>query len=265
MPEQDSLLREHDPLMAYALAGRENAAAPLDLAPHLLRLAETTPDFVATADVEGHVLYLNPAARRMLGLAPDAPVTLLHLADLHPVWASVLVLGAGIEMALLDGAWRGEAALVTCAREEIPVSEVIIASPGSAGGPVLLTLVARDISELKQTETALRASEQFYRRMVETANVGIWIIDAENRVTFVNPPLAKCLGYHPEEMTGQPLETFLDSPSALCNVQERCALRLRRKDGGRVWIALSTSPLFDADERYAGVLGIVTYASPSSN
>lgn len=264
MPTQNPLLGEPNP-PPRAFPDSVDTASAVELPLELLTLAENTPDFVATADVQGNVLYLNPAARRILGIAPCAPVTSLHLADLHPVWASVLVLGDGIEMALLDGTWRGEAALVTGEGKELAVSEVIIANRHLKGERVFLTLVARDISELKQTETALRTSEQFYRRIVETANVGIWIIDADNSITFVNPPLSKRLGYRPEEMIGQPLATFLDSPSALCNAQERCALRLRRKDGNPLWITLSTSPLFDSDERYAGVLGIVTYASPSNN
>ncbi len=262
MPTTNSSLREQNlraNLSPYELA--VDTASPRQIPLELLTLAENTPDFVAAADVQGNILYLNPAARQMLGLDPHASVEPLQLADLHPVWASVLVLGDGIEMALLDGSWRGEAALLTREGAELPVSEVIIAHRQHEGSEVLLTLIARDISEQKQTETALRASEQFYRRIVETANVGIWILNSDNRVTFVNQPLAESLGYRVEEMVGQPLDTFLDSPSALCNMQERCALRLRRQDGSRVWIALSTSPLFDADERYAGVLCVVTYAS----
>ncbi len=264
MAAQNSILRQENP-PAHAAPGNVETASQLQPPLELLTLGENTPDFVALADVQGNILYLNPAARRLIGIAPDVPLRPLHLADLHPVWASVLVLGDGIQMALLDGTWRGEAALVTAEGSELPVSEVIIASESAVPGRVLLTLVARDITELKQTENALRVSEQFYRRMVETANVGIWAIDADNCVTFVNPPLARRLGYRAEEMIGQPLAAFLDSPSALCNALERCALRLRAKDGTRLWIALSTSPLFDSDERYAGVLGIVTYVSPSNS
>ena len=36
-----------------------------------------------------------------------------------------------------------------------------------------------------------------------TANEGIWILDAEAKVSFVNPRMAQMLGYSPEEMIGR--------------------------------------------------------------
>src|SRR5512135_2647195 len=104
VPTTNSSLREQNlkaNLSLYELA--VDTASPRQIPLELLTLAENTPDFVAAADVQGKILYLNPAARQMLGLDPHASVAPLELADLHPVWASVLVLGDGIEMALLDG------------------------------------------------------------------------------------------------------------------------------------------------------------------
>ena len=37
-------------------------------------LVENSPDFIGMADANGRPIYLNPAGRRMVGLAPDFPV-----------------------------------------------------------------------------------------------------------------------------------------------------------------------------------------------
>jgi hypothetical protein len=57
-----------------------------------------------------------------------------------------------------------------------------------------------DITERKRAEEALRESEEKYRRIVETANEGIWALDADARITFVNRRMAEMLGYSPEEL-----------------------------------------------------------------
>ncbi len=237
----------------------------------LLSLSESTPDLVAALDIQGHIFYLNPAGRRMLGIGADEDVAGLCLADIHPLWASLLVLGDGIETAVLDGVWRGETALLTRDGSEIPVSQVIVAHPRPDGECAFLLTIVRDISEIKLAENALSDSEQFYRRIVEAANIGIWIISPASSVTFANPKMAQLLGYRVEEMVGQPLAMFMDADREM-HVPSNCdeaphrndgvkatrEFRLRRREGAELWVNLSTSPLFDREERYTGVLGMVT-------
>jgi CheY-like chemotaxis protein len=56
--------------------------------------------------------------------------------------------------------------------------------------------VIQDITEkknieidLKQVEETLIASERQHRRIIETANEGIWFIDQGNRTSLVNPKM----------------------------------------------------------------------------
>jgi PAS domain S-box-containing protein len=239
---------------------------------HWLAIAETTPDLIATTDVEGNILYLNCAARRILGIAQDQALPAMHIADVHPTWANVIVLGEGIETAILDGVWRGEAALLTREGSEIPVSEAILAHAGPDGACQFLSFVARDISELKATENTLCQSERFYRSIVETSGTGIWVIDPENRVAFANPKMAKLLGYTAEEMLHQPLATFVELGERTATaeietpphgIKDQRNFKLRRRDGTEFWATLATSPLYDTEERYTGVLGMVTEMAES--
>ncbi len=55
-------------------------------------------------------------------------------------------------------------------------------------------IYVHDITERKQMEETLRESEEKYRTIVETANEGIWVVDAERKTTYVNNKMAEMLG-----------------------------------------------------------------------
>ena len=73
-----------------------------------------------------------------------------------------------------------------------------------------LTVNARDITEHRQAEEALRQSEKRYRQLLDTLQEGIWVIDQDANTTFVNPRMAEMLGYTVEEMQGRHLYSFMD-------------------------------------------------------
>ncbi len=62
-----------------------------------------------------------------------------------------------------------------------------------------------DVTEQKQAEEALRASEERYRVVAETASDAIVMIDEESHILFVNGATEKIFGYTREEMLGQEL------------------------------------------------------------
>lgn len=114
----------------------------------------------------------------------------------------------------------------------------------------------------------LRASEERYRRIVETASEGIWLLDEFNHLAFVNPRIAQWLGYGEDAMRGRPLDDFMEADEA-----ERCRaalaaqiaddggpveLRLRRADGSPMWVSLSTRPIRDDGGKPTGALGMLT-------
>ncbi|MBD2095914.1 EAL domain-containing protein [Trichocoleus sp. FACHB-591] len=128
--------------------------------------------------------------------------------------------------------------------------------------------IQTDITERRQAEVALRQQEEQYRRIVETATEGIWMLDQNSQTSYVNQQTATMLGYSIEEMLGQPLFAFMDEEGqALAKlylerrqqgIPEMHDFKFCRKDGTTVWTMLSTAPLFDEQSNYIGALGMLT-------
>lgn len=122
----------------------------------LAAILEATPDFVAIADVQGQGhLYLNRAGRSMLGIGESEDVSIRPLMEYYPEWARELLSKVAIPVALREGVWSGETAILSRAGREIPVSQVIIAHKTPDGRVEFLSTIARDISERKYFEEQL--------------------------------------------------------------------------------------------------------------
>jgi len=68
------------------------------------------------------------------------------------------------------------------------------------------------LEELVRERTeVLKASEEKYRQIVETAQEGIWIVDSESKTTFANLRTAEILGTSVSEMMGRSLFDYMDA------------------------------------------------------
>ena len=115
---------------------------------------------------------------------------------------------------------------------------------------------------------ALEQSEERFRRIVHSAEEGIWEIDSLSCTSFVNPRMADMLGYHIEDMLGKPLVNFMDEEGKALlerniarrqeGIAERHEFKFLHRDGRAVWTTMATNPIFDACGRYMGALALVT-------
>jgi PAS domain S-box-containing protein len=125
-----------------------------------------------------------------------------------------------------------------------------------------------DLTERKEAERGRREAERRSQRIVESATVGMWMLDAERRTTFMNPRMADILGVRVADALVAPFSSFFpeeDHPMLDERWRERKAgvatayeQRFRRADGttGVLWI--EASPLLDQTGACEGVIGIVT-------
>ena len=91
---------------------------------------------------------------------------------------------------------------------------------------LVLTVIVLGLAlrRVRRTEQALRDSEERYRRIVDTANEGIWTMDENHRTTLVNPRMVEMLGYSAQELLGKTVEFFM-FPEDLTAHQERMQAR----------------------------------------
>ena len=128
-------------------------------------------------------------------------------------------------------------------------------------------IMISDITKYKESDDALKESEEKYRRLVNLAQEGIWLIDDKANTTFANPRMAEMLGYKPEEMMGKHLFSFMDEKGkeiAKVNIERRKKgikeqhdFEFLRKDGSRIYTSLETSSINDKDGKYLGALAVV--------
>jgi PAS domain S-box-containing protein len=128
--------------------------------------------------------------------------------------------------------------------------------------------IARDITERKRAEEALRKSEVQYRRIVETTNEGVWLLDSKLHTSYVNRQMAEMLGYEPREMVGRSVFDFYFPPDveqkkqALSQrqqgVREQLDERLQRSDGSELWVRMAATPVFKDDGEFDGAMAMMS-------
>ena len=80
-------------------------------------------------------------------------------------------------------------------------------------GAKVLLLAFEDITEQKRLEDLLADSEERYRRLFETANDGIVLMEKDQgKITHANPAFEKMLGYNMQEVVDNKLQNFVVLP-----------------------------------------------------
>ncbi len=164
----------------------------------LVSILEATTDFVSIFDTKGKPPFINRAGRQMLGIGADEDLSQINLL-LHPIWASDLVLREGIPMAMREGVWKGETALLTRVGQEIPVSQVLIAHKNTRGEVEFISTVARDINENKRAEAVLREQAA----MLDQAPDAIVVCDLNRNIKFWYKGAERIYGWTAEEARGK--------------------------------------------------------------
>ncbi len=109
------------------------------------------------------------------------------------------------------------------------------------------TVISIDITDLKNTEEALRQSETRYRSFVDRANDGIVIIFKE-RVVYANERAAKLLGYKIEDALNQPIARFIPRP-----YRQMLMDRYRKRIHGERVPSIYETELLNADSSHVQV------------
>jgi PAS domain S-box-containing protein len=92
--------------------------------------------------------------------------------------------------------WRGEVIHYCKDGKEIEVDWSISVVKDSEGKQIGSVAIARDITQRKKMEEALKKSEERFRSIYENSTIGIYRSTPEGKIEIANPALIKMLGYN---------------------------------------------------------------------
>lgn len=150
--------------------------------------------------------------------------------------------------------------------DRIDVSLTISPVKDPDGSVMGASAIARDVTEQKRIEAALRDSEARFRMMADTAPVMVWMAGPDTHITFINKRWLEFTGRRVQEEIGDNWFTGIHHDDL-----DRCRTsyleafkseqpffleyRLRRHDGEYRWIMDTGVPLFDESGRFGGYIG----------
>jgi diguanylate cyclase (GGDEF)-like protein/PAS domain S-box-containing protein len=108
-----------------------------------------------------------------------------------------------------------------------------------------------------------------YQALIETMREGVAVVRADMWIEYVNPQMARLLGYErPEEVAGRSASEFID-PRHWNDIQQEMnkrrdgvyvpvTLPLKTRDGTVLMVDVSATSLFDDQHGFTGILGLFT-------
>jgi PAS domain S-box-containing protein len=220
-------------------------------------------DAVIVTDMNGAVSFMNPVAQDLTGWDPKAAAgqpldRVFHIINEE----TRLEVENPVTKVLREGTTVGLAnhtVLIARDGREYPIDDSgapIRVEDGSIAGVVL---VFRDVSEVRRAvETRLHLAA-----IVESSDDAIISKNLAGRIVSWNQGAERLYGYKAEEVVGQPLAILVppDHPDEIPALMERLRRGERvdrfetvrvRKDGSRVDVALTISPVRNAEGKIVG-------------
>ena len=226
------------------------------------QVVENSLGFVFTCSVEGRLTSLNAFTAETLGyraedligrdvgelLDSDGAAAFhdcLKTLETREEWQGALPLRRG------DGVYRRIA--FRSLRTELPGERPFILNHGI------------DVTEQHEAEEALRLATRQRELILESVGDGIYGIDLEGRLTFMNQAAARMLGYTPEQLTGRGVHELIQpthpdgtpylksSNPILKAMRRREPIRMRDEvfwcmDGSSIPVEYSANPLIENGE-----------------
>jgi len=249
----------------------------------LIRLmADTVPDMIWAKDINNRYLFANRAICNNL-LMCDNDVEPLGKNDLyfanrerqhgHNHTFGEICLNSDDIVKKTGKAGRFfEDGLV---RGKYMILDVNKAPMFDADGNIIGTVGAgRDVTQDMQNLAEKRASDKRYRLLAENVRDVIWTMDNDLKFTYLSPSIKDIIGYNQEEFLAMPLISHYPRKSIpyfkrfnthyrkIANKEEVneklqfWKFEMHHANGLVIWIETITSPMFDEDGEFQGVVGV---------
>jgi PAS domain S-box-containing protein len=228
----------------------------------IARIVDSAMDAIVAIDDDQRIVVFNPAAEKMFRCAAsDAVGTSLERflpAHYHNAHREHFFRFRESSLTNMMTGFLSPAWALRADGEEFPIEASIFKSGGE--GTRLFVAFVRDITERKRADAILRGSEERFRLAMHNVASGVYTLDLNGLVTYVNPAAEEMFGWTNAELVGRKMHdvTHYKHPDGspfpasdcpgLQGLQEGVELREHedtfiRKDGSFFPVVYSASPL----------------------
>jgi len=231
-------------------------------------LFERSLEMVYLCDFEGNFIDANDAALELLGYTKK-DIKSLNLSSLLDKDQLSLAFET-VEEILKTGSQR-EVVEFKLRRKD--GEYIYVESMGAViyreVKPYAIQGIARDITDRKLAEEALRDSEEKYRTILEDMEEGYYEVDLAGNFTFFNDSLLKIRGYSKDELKGMSYREYMDERTAkkvyeVYNEVYSTGIpvkglewKITRRDGTTGYVETSISLIKDSKGEPTGFRGVV--------
>jgi len=227
-------------------------------------LAKNFPDFVIRFDHDNRCTYVNPAVEKAFGVSAESIIgktlqELPHFGASEQNDALLVLIQHAFDEGIsneTEAHWDTETGERIFEVRHVPEKD-------ATGNVVSVLSIARDVTELKQAEEELRASETRFRIFVDHAADAFFLHDERGNILDVNQQACKSLGYSREELIGMsPLDfdagadrdrPITDQVESRLDIGETVAFETlhRRKDGSLFPVDVRARPFWQGERRFS--------------
>jgi PAS domain S-box-containing protein len=208
---------------------------------------ESSNDAIITLSLDGTITGWNSGAERLYGYtaaeaAGQSITILVPTARQSEVQDTLRRIGWG------ESIEHNETTRLRKDGRSIEVSLSISPIRSPSGATIGISKVARDITDSNKTRLALRQQTEELRRIFETSQDLIMVLDSSGLLVQISPSCETVLGYRPREMIGRSGADFIHPDHLENSRQEMRALRRGQrpriadtrcihKNGREVWLS----------------------------
>ena len=186
-------------------------------------LIDSVLDYAIFAlDPAGYILSWNAGAERVKGYSPDEAIG-KHFSIFYP--AHLVAEGFPdfeLRTALKVGRFEDQGWRIRKDGTQFWANVIITALWNSAGDHVGFAKVTRDLTERREAEEELRASEERLRLLVDgVKDYALFMLDPSGHIATWNPGAERIKGYHATEIVGQHFSKFYPAADVAARKPDR--------------------------------------------
>ncbi len=165
----------------------------------LISIVKHSPDFIGISDINSKLQFLNEAGYDLVNVNENEISSDIYASDFFHKDNRRKFMDKILPDVMTKGRWFGETDFrnFTSDKRKPVWLDIFRIDHPDTGKPINMAIVARDISEIKAAEEALKASEQRFIKIAHATPVGIFQSNAQGECIFVNSSYEEISG-HPE-------------------------------------------------------------------